>query len=58
MAGRIAQPAYFIVFAIATVILLLTVPLLAILKGYAGLCKTAPPKRNNASCATVKRQLA
>jgi len=43
------QPAYFIVFAIATIILLLAVPMLAIVKGYAGLCKTAPPKRDNAT---------
>jgi hypothetical protein len=42
-------PAYFIVFAIATIILLLEVPMMAIVKGYAGLCKNAPPKRDNAT---------
>jgi hypothetical protein len=37
------------VFAIATIILQKAVHMLTIVKGYAGLCKTAPPKRDNAT---------
>ena len=36
------QPAYFIVFAIATIILLLAVPMMAIVRGYAGLSPDVP----------------
>jgi hypothetical protein len=32
-----SQPAYFIVFAIATIIFLLAAPMMAVVRGYAGL---------------------
>jgi hypothetical protein len=50
------EPGYFTIFAIATIIRLPTVPMVAIVKGYAGYCKTAPPKRNHATAPTEKRQ--
>ena len=50
------QPAYFIVFAIATIILLLAVPMLAIVKGYAGLARMCRSACSACGSSTVCTQ--
>ena len=37
--GRASWPAYFTVFAIAMTIFLLAIPMMAVIKGYAGLAR-------------------
>jgi hypothetical protein len=51
-----SQPAYFIVFAIATIIFLLAAPMMAVVKGYAGLARMCRPARAARGSSTACTQ--
>jgi hypothetical protein len=54
--ARTGEPAYFIVFAIATIIFLLAAPMMAVVKGYAGLARMCRPARSARGSSTVCTQ--
>jgi hypothetical protein len=54
--GRASWPAYFTVFAIAMTIFLLAIPMMAVIKGYAGLARMCRPARSARGSSTVCTQ--